>query len=111
MRIVDEKTLALFRGPGQCEFCKKVVSRREPHHIFSRGAGRLDVAINLVSLCAAFAGGDNCHAAYHNGDIARYDLLAIVAYREGRLQHEIEAEIWRLRRLDKWGREPSRKGA
>lgn len=95
MKIVDEKLLSLFRRGGPCEYCKRMTIRRQPHHIFCRGlnsARRLDVAINLIALCL------QCHADFHNGRILRCDLLALVAAREGRLQGEIEAELYRLRR-------------
>lgn len=95
MIIADEKLLATYRGPGFCEHCRRMTPRRQPHHIFCRGMGgahRLDVAINLIALCP------DCHARFHNGRILRATFLAIVAQREGRLQDEMEAELWRLRR-------------
>ncbi len=103
MKIVDELLLESFRAPGRCEYCGHYCQRREPHHIFSRGMGggsRLDVRINLISLCPAFVG-QECHNQYHAGHILRCDLLAIVAKREGRLQTDIEAEIYKLRRARK----------
>ena len=104
MRIVNEKTLDLFRGPGKCEWCGRLVRRREPHHIFGRGYGgaeRVDVKINLIALCAVYAGGANCHHELHQGRILRADLLAKVAAREGMLQAEVEAEVRRLRNAPK----------
>jgi hypothetical protein len=96
--IKDEPLLATFRG-RRCEWCGK--GRSEPHHVFSRGAGRLDVRINLIALCAAFTGGDNCHASVHAGVITRSDLLAEVARREATTPEAIVAEIHRLRQLPK----------
>ena len=55
----------------------------------------MDISINLAALC------DYCHADYHNGKIARFDLLAIVAVREKVNQHDIEAVVHFLRRLPK----------
>ena len=102
MKIVNEKLLNEFRGPGKCGWCGRTVSNREPHHIFSRGFGgarRMDIKINLIALCAAFSGGLNCHDQFHTGQILRDDLLAIVAKRESTTQDAIEREIYRLRRL------------
>lgn len=98
MKIINEKLLNLFRRGGPCEHCKRMTARRQPHHIFCRGlnsARRLDVTINLISLCV------QCHNDFHNGRILRCDLLAIVATRERRLQGDIEAEIYELRRRPK----------
>ncbi len=98
MRIVDETVLDEFRGPGKCEWCGFRCYALHPHHLWARGmggGGRLDVRINLIGLCWV------CHSDVHHGDISRQDLLAVVAAREGKLQSEIEEEIWRLRRTPK----------
>jgi hypothetical protein len=99
MRIVDEKLLDQFRAAGPCSWCREHCQRREPHHIHTRGiggGGRLDVAINLVSLCL------RCHRSHHDGnEPLTCDLKAIVAAREGRLQDDIEAEIVALRKRRK----------
>jgi hypothetical protein len=99
MKIIDEDLLNDFRTAPCCEWCKKKNrGGLQPHHIFSRGMGgssRLDVAINLTALCAI------CHRMVHDGHIARFDLLAIVAVREGMMQDKIEEEIYRLQRLKK----------
>ena len=102
MVIKDETLLAEFRAAWRCEWCKRWSPHGcDPHHVFSRGAGRLDVRINLVSLCRA------CHQAHHAGQIPlRCDLLAIVATREGVNQFEIEDEIYRLRRTRRKHAEP-----
>lgn len=102
MRILNESLLRRFRGPGVCEWCKKCVRNREAHHVFTRGSGRLDVRINIASLCAAFSGGDCCHARTHNGGTPTFDdLIGIVAAREGVKLHEIVSEVWRLRRIER----------
>jgi hypothetical protein len=93
VRIEDEATLDLFRAAPFCEWCKRPTPNgTHPHHLHTRGAGRIDLAINLVSLCAA------CHQETHAGNIMRCDLLAVVAAREGCLQGDIEARIFELRR-------------
>ena len=95
MRIVNESILDLFRVPQPCAWCRIRVAT-DPHHIFSRGAGRLDVAINLVSLCR------QDHRNAHDGhQPTREQLLQIVARREGISVETIVDRIWLLRRLDK----------
>lgn len=96
MIVTDEKLLKTFRMKERCEWCHKSVFRCEPHHVFARGmggGGRLDVAINLIGLCP------DCHRDHHQGRTPqKFDLLAVVAAREGRLQIDIESEIAQLRR-------------
>ena len=53
MKIKDEKTLDLYRGPGFCEWCRNWCVRREPDHIECKGMGggrRLDIHVNLLAL-------------------------------------------------------------
>src|SRR5437016_2784175 len=106
MKIIDKPLLALFRRPGRCEWCGKF-GPRDPHHLFARGmggGGRLDIRINLVSICR------DCHNACHDGqEPGLIDLLAIVAQRENTTQDAIRREIWRLRRADKSTRDRGRK--
>ncbi len=93
MRIVDEELLEKFRSKTTCEWCKKLfLSGLDPHHVHSKGAGRLDIQWNLIALCR------RCHSDVHDGRILRDDLLAVVAAREGVLQDEIRQKIWDLRR-------------
>ena len=79
---------------SRCEFCSRFRSV-VGHHLHSRGAGRIDLPLNLIGLCA------ECHQAVHDGHILRADLLAVVAQREGLMQQDIEAEVYRIRRLPK----------
>lgn len=99
-----------FRGPGICELCQKRVRNRHPHHIICRGLGgghRLDHPWNLLAVCFAFQGGDDCHEKIHmatltiRGRLTREDLFVIVSLREGVSVDEIEREVYRLRRLPK----------
>lgn len=100
MRVVNEELLAEFREARHCGWCQKPL-RHAPHvhHIFSKGAGRLDIRVNLIPL-----GGPadcNCHGATHDGNIEDFSLLAVVAQREGVNQDTIRDVVYRLRRLDK----------
>ena len=51
MKIVCEELLDVFRQATSCGWCKRGTSGADPHHIFSRGAGRLDIRVNLIPLC------------------------------------------------------------
>ena len=106
MIIRDVPLMREFSGPGRCEYCGRVCRKRDAHHVFSRGAGRLDIRINLIGLGTVPPDGCGCHHAYHAGKIPRCDLLAVVAAREGLLQSDIEAAIYRLRRTP--GEKPAR---
>ncbi len=107
MRVISEKTLALFRGSGRCENCRGLFSHRHAAHVFARGiggGGRIDHPWNLVSLCAL------CHRDSHEGrSPSRNDLIALVARREQMTFAEVLAELLRLRRADKYGNEPVRR--
>ena len=96
MIVIDEKLLASFRGPGICEWCKRYAGHRHAAHVRPRqmgGGSRLDVRINLISLCWF------CHLAQHEGrEPTRADLEAVVAAREQRFQDDIEAECLAIRR-------------
>ncbi len=81
MRHIDEKVLASFRGPGKCLLCGTFSPQRECHHVFSRGAGRLDVPINLAALGGAWS--CQCHTRAQRYVITRTKVVEAVAYREG----------------------------
>ncbi len=97
MRIVNEDLLIEFRRKIRCEYCKELYrTGLDPHHISSRGAGRLDLPINIVALCR------KCHTSSHAGKSPlRSELLAIVAEREHCTVEWIRDEIHRLLRTDK----------
>jgi hypothetical protein len=103
MKLVDEAALDRFRGPGLCDWCRKPVRSRDAHHVMTKGAGRVDHPWNTAALCTTFSGGDNCHATFHDGNILRADLMAVVAKREGVLQDDIEGLVYLIRRLPKGG--------
>lgn len=100
MIVKDEKVLTRFRQAPRCEWCGRPTPHGcDPHHVFAKGLGggsRLDIAINLASLCRS------CHQSHHSGHLPlREDLQAIVAQREGRFQVDIMADIYRLLRTRK----------
>ena len=99
MKVVNEDLLDEFRAPGRCEWCTDYCpDGRDPHHLWARGmggGGRLDIRENLISLCRV------CHSLFHAGHIGRYDLLAIVAHREGKQQYQIEHAVYAARRAMK----------
>ena len=96
MNILNGGRLKEYRG-GPCEWCYR--SPGNPHHIRARGMGRgscrLDIAANLICLCAA------CHRSAHDGHILREDCEAIVARRLGCLQTDIRKIVDLLVRLPK----------
>jgi hypothetical protein len=104
VRIADDDLLAHFREQP-CENC----GRRPPNqaaHVMHGGRGdafRIDLPINLLSLCLW------CHGRNHSagrGHLTQSDMLKLVAKRTGFTEAVILGELWRLRRLDKHGREP-----
>ncbi len=97
MRIIDNRLLAEFRSAGPCEVCAKWCRKREAHHIHTRGAGRLDVRINLIALGSTEQRQCACHR--NAARIGRAAFLEIVARREQTTVDAIIEEIYRLRRL------------
>jgi hypothetical protein len=88
MKLVDEPLLDEFRGPGVCELCQVKVRDRRPHHLMSRGAGRVDIRCNLAALCFI------CHRAVHDNYEAKVKLWKIVEKREGKTPCR---DVWRIR--------------
>ncbi len=106
MKLDDPTLRATFSGRGRCEFCHTWSSCLHCAHVMSRGAGWCDIASNLVSLCY------QCHASQHSGGYPTQDQLqAIAARREGVTVEAAIAEVHRIRRADKNGAEPRRRGA
>lgn len=98
MKIIDEKLLNRFRGPGPCELCGEWFASRQAHHFyFKRGMGggsRLDVAINIAGVCGL------CHNMAETGrsvEAIKQALLNKVAAREGRKPEDIVAELTKLK--------------
>lgn len=96
MIVIDEALLREFTEKTRCELCgRSCRSGLDPHHVFGRGFGgrhRLDVRINLMSLCRA------CHDLFHAGKVPREKLIQIVADREKMTAESLRDEIYRLHR-------------
>jgi hypothetical protein len=94
MRIENERLLAEFRHAARCEWCgKRTPQGCDPAHLFSRGAGRVDVRDNLAALCR------ECHTKQHAGNEPTVEqLLVLVAKREGKTPQTIRNKIARIRR-------------
>lgn len=91
MKLIDRKLLREFSEKGCCEFCHKK-GPVDAHHIFGRGAGRVDIRENLVSLDRA------CHTSSHAGCAPdRVQLLAISSKREGKTPDEIMLAVYAVR--------------
>lgn len=104
MKIVNERLLDEFRTPGNCEWCGKKCRRREPSHLRGKGQGayRLDIRINLNALGSTIDKQCDCHIRHHAGnEPTYYDLLTIIAQREGVLQDDIEEAVEFLRNISR----------
>lgn len=66
-----------------------------PHHVFSRGAGWLDIRCNICRLCVI------CHNKVHDGNIDDFTVLKNVAEREKVAWEDISDVVAYLRRLPK----------
>lgn len=96
MQILNPNLLKRFREPGACAWCGRWCQHRHPHHYFFRrgmgGGSQMDHPLNLASLCAV------CHEDCHWGRVTKWDLLAVVAAREGLQQADVEEKLYALRR-------------
>lgn len=110
MKILDEALLDEFRAAPWCEWCgRPSPGRLDPHHVWAKGmggGGQLDHRWNLFSMCRL------CHdragnPASKNG-IPRWKILILIAIRERTTPEAIEAEINRIKALDREGKEVKR---
>lgn len=79
MKIINATLLDRFRGERLCcEWCKKV-KYCVASHIYTRGAGRVDIEENLLSLCG------ECEWSHHSpgGHPTVEEMKLIVALRMG----------------------------
>lgn len=89
---VDEDCLDLFRQPGKCELCNAWVARRDPHHLMTRGAGRVDHRWNLIALDRA------CHTMVEAMVSVKARAWQTVCRREGVTKEQIEQLVHDRRR-------------
>jgi hypothetical protein len=101
MIIANNALLNTYRTAGYCESCGRHCKEREPHHIFTKGAGQLDVPIVLIALGLSSKFYCTCHTMGQGGRANRERFLAIVAKREQTTPAAIEEVVWMLRRLPK----------
>lgn len=101
MILPNERILGRFRLAQVCEWCgKRSRSGLDPHHYYYKrgmgGGGRIDIPLNLVSICRF-----PCHDDAERGRIRREDFLAIVARRENMDPDEVVRILNGIRRLPK----------
>ena len=96
MKVINEALLQTFREKTRCEYClDDIRTGGDPHHLFSRGAGRIDAVWNLIALCR------HCHSAFHNGSIAKDNLVQIVSIREKVSFYSLSEMVFFVRQLYK----------
>lgn len=113
MKIENPELLKSFHSPGRCECCGKGCMEREPHHIFSRGTGQIDIPENLLYVGTSankFTGSCHCHLQFGVGrwngkrvGIVRVQELCLErsAERCSTAAANIRDAVKFLRRLDK----------
>lgn len=86
----------VIENPGYCELCGLPEQRTglEKHHVISRGSGGPDHPCNMLYLCAAA-----CHPTAHAGRIAKVDMFAVIAEREGMSIDDVINTAYRLKRI------------
>lgn len=103
MNVPNDRLLAEFRTPGNCELCGKFCSMCVAAHIFSRGAGRVDALINLVRVGMSAVAHCPCHHDSHSTQKQpRSKLLSVAAAREGVTVEFIESVIPAVRACPRW---------
>lgn len=98
MRIVNEPLLEEFRALPECEFCGKPAGNAglDACHIFSRGAGRVDIRCNLLGMHRL------CHSKTEKNPDCKKLLLVIASVREDVMIEDIEPAMMFIRnQLDK----------
>lgn len=102
MNVPDPDTLASFRRGGRCELCGQPCMMLCGAHIWSKGAGRVDLPFNLVAVGMNPLVDCDCHVQSHCGIlIPRERFLVVAAARERTTPRAITAVVHMLRRLPK----------
>lgn len=93
MKLIDTALLNRFRRARQCELCLKTLhTGADPHHLWTRAAGRVDLPCNLASLCR------EDHNKVEAIPLHAWRIRQRVALREGKTFQEIKAIVDRVRR-------------
>jgi len=96
MRIESPATLEAVRCLRTCEGCGlPTPGGAQPHHLFTRGAGRNDARFNVLATCLL------CHTRAHAEPGYNAKLIAAAARRERCEPEDIEESNHVLRRLSK----------
>lgn len=97
MLIEREDVLAELRQATECGWCKKPTPHGcDPHHLCTRGSGRVDAYFNLMPLCRA------CHTSHHAGnEPLREHLFAMQAVIWNCQQDDILCAVHMIRALPK----------
>lgn len=102
MRIVNQPLIESFRTPGSCRWCQNPVRMRCAAHIFSKGAGRVDIRCNLVQLGMDPVTDCSCHHDSHMGLAPTFDDLLRLSAEDHKCRPEdIHQVVYFIRRLPK----------
>ncbi len=102
MKIVNQPLIESYRTPGPCRFCGKKVRMRCAAHIFSKGAGRVDIRCNLVQLGMDAVTDCDCHHNSHMGNKPTFDNLLRISAEDHKCRPEdIHQVVYFLRRMPK----------
>lgn len=100
MKIVNDELTDSYLVPGKCRFCGKPCQRLCAHHIWSKGAGQVDIRSNLISLGLMALLDCACHVSHHAGNEPTFEqLLALSAMDHDCLQADIEDLVMLIRRM------------
>lgn len=109
MRIENKRLLREFAKATRCDFCGRHTQGCDPAHLWSRGAGRLDIRCNLMSLCRGLvidksgriSSWVSCHQDYDGGLIPKETMIGKKATIIGYSAADIEHVVLVLKRLPK----------
>lgn len=96
MKVINKGLLKEAAKPGLCECCgAPCPDGRDPHHLMTKGAGRVDVRSNIVSLCRV------CHVGFHASGTPSFEaLIVIAAMRDKTTPNAIMEMVYRIRADD-----------
>ncbi len=101
MKIVNDDLIASYRKRGRCLWCSEMVNLCAAH-LFSKGAGQVDLPFNLISLGQNAVVDCSCHQdSHYSQSPGRDKLLAINARLYKTTPQAIEDVVQWVRRLPK----------